>query len=185
MLQLILLATLALLPSVAPVLYCYVCDDSPERKLEPLRHMAACPDDQHVSCIASLTTFGEHKTISRGCSRAPAVTSRGRAYNKYNGAVCSQHTVNIMRVTVCLCGRDTCNGPSLPPREMLEEADQDIDIDAVFRGLQQQQQHDAVKPEPVSSGSCSRTLVRLSSFVILTLAVMVASSSSVRGRGWG
>ena len=36
--------------------------------------------------------------ISRGCSRAPAVTSRGRAYNKYNGAVCSQHTVNIMRV---------------------------------------------------------------------------------------
>ena len=34
---------------------------------------------------------------------------------------------------MCLCGRDTCNGPSLPPREMLEEADQDIDIDAVFR----------------------------------------------------
>ena len=46
----------------APVLYCYVCDDCPERKLEPLRHMAACPDDQHVSCIASLTTFGEHKS---------------------------------------------------------------------------------------------------------------------------
>ena len=49
-------------PHTAPVLYCYVCDDCPERKLEPLRHMAACPDDQHVSCIASLTTFGEHKS---------------------------------------------------------------------------------------------------------------------------
>ena len=41
--------------------------------------------------------------------------------------------VSALQVTVCLCGRDTCNGPSLPPREMLEEADQDIDIDAVFR----------------------------------------------------
>ena len=41
--------------------------------------------------------------------------------------------VSTLQVTVCLCGRDTCNGPSLPPREMLEEADQDIDIDAVFR----------------------------------------------------
>ena len=78
--------------------------------------MAACPDESHVSCIASLTTFGEHKSkyklqkyldqtkniwsaISRGCSRAPAVTSRGRSYNKYNGAVCSQHIVNIMRVS--------------------------------------------------------------------------------------
>ena len=111
------------LDSPAPVLYCYVCDDCPERKLEPLRHMAACPDEKHVSCIASLTTFGEHKSelnnvtrdvvfvmiwvkllsaISRGCSRAPAVTSRGRAYNKYNGAVCSQHIVNIMRVCTFL-----------------------------------------------------------------------------------
>ena len=51
--------------SAAPVLYCYVCDDCPERKLEPLRHMAACPDEKHVSCIASLTTFGEHKSESR------------------------------------------------------------------------------------------------------------------------
>ena len=41
--------------------------------------------------------------------------------------------MSALQVTVCLCGRDTCNGPSLPPREMLEEADQDIDIDAVFR----------------------------------------------------
>ena len=41
--------------------------------------------------------------------------------------------MSTLQVTVCLCGRDTCNGPSLPPREMLEEADQDIDIDAVFR----------------------------------------------------
>ena len=46
----------------APVLYCYVCDDCPEKKLEPLRHMRACPDESHVSCIVSLTTFGEHKS---------------------------------------------------------------------------------------------------------------------------
>ena len=45
----------------APVLYCYVCDDCPEKKLEPLRHMRAC-DEHHVSCMAALTTFGEHKS---------------------------------------------------------------------------------------------------------------------------
>ncbi len=36
--------------------------------------------------------------ISRGCSKAPAVSRRNGMYSKYNGAVCSQHTVNIMRV---------------------------------------------------------------------------------------
>ena len=129
---------------VAPVLYCYVCDDCPERKLEPLRHMAACPDEAHVSCIATLTTFGEHKSqfigllwccpdvvyisaISRGCSRAPAVSSRGRSYNKYNGAVCSQHVVNIMRVSLWAtdCNISHCqpSGHSLPlPQGHLQRA---------------------------------------------------------------
>lgn len=186
----LLLTLLSLLPSVAPVLYCYVCDDCPERKLEPLRHMAACPDEKHVSCIASLTTFGEHKTISRGCSRAPAVTSRGRAYNKYNGAVCSQHVVNIMRVTVCLCGRDTCNGPSLPPREMIEENHDIIDIDEVFKGLQEQQ-HQVVKPEPVSSGAGAggpRTLELSPSVILPSVILSIAKlclQREFKQRGWG
>ena len=46
----------------APVLYCYVCEDCPEDELSPLRHMRACPDDSHVSCIATLTTFAEYKS---------------------------------------------------------------------------------------------------------------------------
>lgn len=183
----LLLSLFSYLPSVAPVLYCYVCDDCPERKLEPLRHMAACPDEKHVSCIASLTTFGEHKTISRGCSRAPAVTSRGRAYNKYNGAVCSQHIVNIMRVTVCLCGRDTCNGPSLPPREMIEENHDIIDIDEVFKGLQEQQQQ-VVKPEPVSSRASPRTLeisvrVIISSVILPLVELFLQREFTQRGLG--
>ena len=45
----------------APLLYCYVCDDCPNT-LSPLRHMAACPDSSHVSCITTLTTFAEFKS---------------------------------------------------------------------------------------------------------------------------
>ena len=80
--------------------------------------------------------------------------------------MCSQHIVNIMRVrlhqhwdlsqhqtlqvTVCLCPRDTCNGPSLPPREMIEEDHELIDIDEVVKSLQEAQEQ-VVQPEPVSS----------------------------------
>ena len=35
-----------------------------------------------------------------------------------------------------MCGRDTCNGPSLPPREMIEEAHDIIDVDEVVKSLQ-------------------------------------------------
>ena len=48
-------------PFSAPLLYCYVCDDCPN-SLSPLRHMAACPDSSHVSCITTLTTFAEFKS---------------------------------------------------------------------------------------------------------------------------
>merc|ERR1711890_47037 len=114
--------------------------------------MAACPDSSHVSCITTLTTFAEFNTISRGCSRAPALSRRGR-YNKHNGAVCSQHTVNIMRATVCLCDRDTCNGPSLPPQEMLDD-EHIIDIDSVVREMNSE----PGEPEPEAvSGSDWRT----------------------------
>ena len=46
---------------------------------------------------------------------------------------------------MCLCDRDTCNGPSLPPQEMLEEdADQIIDIDEVIREMNSEPK----EPEP-------------------------------------
>jgi len=140
--------------------------------------MRAC-DEHHVSCMAALTTFGEHKTISRSCSRAPAVASRGRSYNKYNGAVCSQHIVNIMRVTVCLCGRDTCNGPSLPPREMIEEAHDIIDVDEVVKSLQEQQEQ-VIHPEPVSSSAYATTqrTFPVSNIVIIVPVMMVLAKMS-------
>jgi len=174
MYQLLVLVVAVMLPSVAPVLYCYVCDDCPEKDLEPLRHMAACPDDSHVSCIATLTTFAEYKTISRGCSRAPAVARRGR-YNKHNGAICSQHTVNIMRAIVCLCDRDTCNGPSLPPREMIEDDHDVIDIDEDVRDMNSAPRE--VQPEPVSSFGRIRTFDS-------ELAINVAVVMALVGRCW-
>ena len=56
----------------------------------------------------------------------------------------------MLQVTVCLCPRDTCNGPSLPPREMIEEDHELIDIDEVVKSLQEAQEQ-VVQPEPVSS----------------------------------
>ena len=71
---------------------------------------------------------------------------------------------------MCLCGRDTCNGPSLPPREMIEEAHDIIDIDEVVKGLQEQQEQ-VVQPEPVSSDTTAlRTLP-------ISLVLVIASVS--------
>jgi len=160
---------LSLAHSVAPLLYCYVCDDCPS-SLSPLRHMAACPDSSHVSCITTLTTFAEFKTISRGCSKAPALARRGH-YNRHRGAVCSQHTVNIMRATVCLCDRDTCNGPSLPPQEMLEEdADQIIDIEEVIREMNSEPK----EPEPEAvSGAGGFHSVFLSALTLVLIQLLI------------
>eukprot|EP00090_Calanus_glacialis_P007792 TRINITY_DN16240_c0_g1_i4.p1 TRINITY_DN16240_c0_g1~~TRINITY_DN16240_c0_g1_i4.p1 ORF type:complete len:178 (-),score=20.97 TRINITY_DN16240_c0_g1_i4:348-881(-) len=168
MYQTLLLILITRICTVAPVLYCYVCEDCPESNLSPLRHMRACPDDSYVSCIATLTTFAEYKTISRGCSRAPAVARRGR-YNKHNGAICSQHTVNIMRATVCLCDRDTCNGPSLPPREMIEDDHDIIDIEEVVREMNQEPAD--VQPEAVSSFGKLRTLNHHQVFTIFMAVI--------------
>ena len=57
-----------------------------------------------------------------------------------------------MQATVCLCDRDTCNGPSLPPQEMLEEdADQIIDIDEVIREMNSEPKEP--EPEAVSGAA--------------------------------
>ena len=40
-----------------------------------------------------------------------------------------------MQATVCLCGRDTCNGPNLPPKDFFEDEESVIDIDEVVREM--------------------------------------------------
>ena len=96
----------------------------------------------------------------------------------------------LLQVTVCLCGRDTCNGPSLPPREMIEENHDIIDIDEVFKGLQEQQ-HQVVKPEPVSSGAGAggpRTLELSPSVILPSVILSIAKlclQREFKQRGWG
>ena len=77
----------------------------------------------------------------------------------------------MLQVTVCLCPRDTCNGPSLPPREMIEEDHELIDIDEVVKSLQEAQEQ-VVQPEPVSSESGRVTVSRavISVFSAIKLA---------------
>ena len=103
--------------------------------------------------------------ISRGCSKAPALARRGK-YNRHQGAVCSQHVVNIMRATVCLCDRDTCNGPSLPPQEMIDDDEHVIDIDEVVREMNSEPKEP--EPEPVSGSSGARSALG----VLVGLGVM-------------
>ena len=97
---------------------------------------------------------------------------------------------SLFQVTVCLCGRDTCNGPSLPPREMIEENHDIIDIDEVFKGLQEQQ-HQVVKPEPVSSGAGAggpRTLELSPSVILPSVILSIAKlclQREFKQRGWG
>ena len=55
-----------------------------------------------------------------------------------------------LQVTVCLCGRDTCNGPSLPPKDFLEDNDDIIDIEQVVREMNQVKE---ARPAPVAIGS--------------------------------
>ena len=56
----------------------------------------------------------------------------------------------MLQATVCLCERDTCNGPSLPPREMVEDEEHIIDIDEVFREFNSEPKEP--QPEAVSGG---------------------------------
>ena len=82
----------------------------------------------------------------------------------------------MLQVTVCLCPRDTCNGPSLPPREMIEEDHELIDIDEVVKSLQEAQEQ-VVQPEPVSSEG--RTVkVRAASFSSVMAVVTVSLAAT-------
>ena len=74
---------------------------------------------------------------------------------------------------MCLCDRDTCNGPSLPPQEMLEEsADQMIDIDEVIREMNSEPKEP--EAEPVSGASSQFVLFggRTSSAWLLILLLI-------------
>ena len=73
--------------------------------------------------------------------------------------------VFLLQATVCLCDRDTCNGPSLPPREMIEEDHGVIDIEEVVRELNEEPEE--VLPEPVSSLASTRDFVTSSLAVII------------------
>ena len=90
-----------------------------------------------------------------------------------------------MQVIVCLCGRDTCNGLSLPPREMIEQAHEAIDFNQVLKGLQEQQEQ-VVHPEPVSSRAAMMFIRPDSSVVISSVIIFITSLRSVLSTGgWG
>ena len=90
----------------------------------------------------------------------------------------------IIQATVCLCDRDTCNGPSLPPREMIEEQHEIIDIEQVQTVLlvhntmlslscqvirEMENAAEAAEPEPVSAGGTAVNTAR--TFLILLLGL--------------
>ena len=73
---------------------------------------------------------------------------------------------------MCLCDRDTCNGPSLPPREMIEDDHDIIDIEEVVREMNTEPRE--VQPEPVSSFGRQRTFYDHCDFVtIFTVVILV------------
>jgi len=77
---------------------------------------------------------------------------------------------------VCLCDRDTCNGPSLPPREMIEDEHDIIDIEEVIKEMNEEPRE--VEPEAVSSDgdAIRRTLQSDRDFVVaFTLIFAVIS----------
>ena len=86
-----------------------------------------------------------------------------------------------MRATVCLCDRDTCNGPSLPPREIIEDEHDIIDIEEVIKEMNEEPRE--VQPEAVSSKAGRRTLHSDRDFVttsLLVLAVILRLGGSER-----
>ena len=90
---------------------------------------------------------------------------------------------HLLQVIVCLCSRDTCNGLSLPPREMIEQAHEAIDFNEVLKGLQEQQEQ-VVQPEPVSSLGV-RTIVNSNLVIspVIVATFFVSKSELLFGLG--
>jgi len=80
-------------------LTCYECENCQENEPYLRNHMRQCPDSTYISCLMTESKFAHHKMTSRSCSKAPAVNPD-----------CSNHLVNIMRATVCICDQPLCNG---------------------------------------------------------------------------
>ena len=74
---------------------------------------------------------------------------------------------------MCLCDRDTCNGPSLPPREMIEDEHDIIDIEEVIKEMNEEPRE--VEPEAVSSDgdAIRRTMSDL--FVMINTVLQCAT----------
>ena len=77
--------------------------------------------------------------------------------------------VILFQATVCLCGRDTCNGPSLPPRDLIDKDEDIIDIDEVVREMNEVKM---AQPEPIASGGQSAAAGFTSSGAASRLAVI-------------
>ena len=75
---------------------------------------------------------------------------------------------------MCLCDRDTCNGPSLPPREILEDDHDIIDIEEVIKEMNQEPRE--VEPEAVSSDGVRRTMSDMSGVIYVIIATIQYSS---------
>jgi len=80
-------------------LTCYECENCVETEAFLRSHIKQCPDSSYISCLMTESKFAHHKLTSRSCSRAPAVNPD-----------CSNHLVNILRATVCICDQPLCNG---------------------------------------------------------------------------
>jgi len=80
-------------------LTCYECENCIENEAFLRNHIKQCPDSSYISCLMTESKFAHHKMTSRSCSRAPAVNPD-----------CSNHLVNILRATVCICDQPLCNG---------------------------------------------------------------------------
>ena len=75
---------------------------------------------------------------------------------------------------MCLCDRDTCNGPSLPPREILEDDHDIIDIEEVIKEMNQEPRE--VEPEAVSSDGVRRTMSDMFGVIYVIIATLQYSS---------
>ena len=75
---------------------------------------------------------------------------------------------------MCLCDRDTCNGPSLPPREILEDDHDIIDIEEVIKEMNQEPRE--VEPEAVSSDGVRRTMSDMFGVIYVIIATIQYSS---------
>ena len=81
---------------------------------------------------------------------------------------------------MCLCDRDTCNGPSLPPREMIEDEQDIIDIEEVIKEMNEEPRE--VEPEAVSSdGDAIRRTLQSDRDFVTAFTLILAVISGLGG----